>query len=283
MKPVIDEDAALKDMVARGLKIPPWPKVLEELHQALDSGHDDFRSLVRIIGQDPGLAAMLFKVAKSPVFAKGQSDFERLDQVLMVLGVKQVLNLVRAVTLSTNLTAANRAAFDLFWTRSAEIAQLAAMIAEERFNESKVAPDHAYLAGIFRECGIPILMQRFTDYCEAVSLKEIQCGPSLQEEDERFGVDHCVIGYLVAKHWRLPDFVAASIFHHSDMPDATQGEVRPLVAILHLANHYYNYANHLETPYWDELKDEVLAELNLHPEDEAEFRADIEMRFNALV
>ncbi|GAB2182559.1 HDOD domain-containing protein [Denitratisoma sp. agr-D3] len=270
----------MQELVARGLKIPPWPKVLQELQQALASGRDDIRTLAHVIGQDPGIAAMLFKVANSPAFAKGQSDFERLDQVLMVLGVKQALNLVQAVSLSTSLNAENRPAFDLFWNRSAEVAIIAAMIAEDRLFSNKVSPDQAYLAGIFRECGIPILMQRFPDYCEAVTLEEMQCGPSVVTEDQRYGMDHAVIGYLVARHWKLPDFVATSIFYHGDMPDAAHDEVRTLVAILHLANHYYNYIHHRDTPHWDEVKDDVLAELGLHPAEEEEFRADIEIRFN---
>ena len=31
MKSAIDEQSALKEIVERGLKIPPWPKVLGEL------------------------------------------------------------------------------------------------------------------------------------------------------------------------------------------------------------------------------------------------------------
>ncbi len=283
MKSAMNEETALKDLVARGLKIPPWPKVLGELQQALAAGDDDVRTMARIIGKDPGLAAMVFKVAKSPVIARGKKNLDRLDQILMVMGTKQILNLVQAVALTTALSGSNRKAFDAFWTRSAEIAEIAALIAGERISVCNVFPEQAYMAGIFRECGVPVLMQRFPDYCNSVAFEQVQCGLSIQEEDQRLGVDHCAIGYLVARHWKLPDFIASAIFYHGEMPREELGAVRSLAAILHLATHYYNHFKHMETANWEALKPDILAELGFHPEEEEEFRADIEERFNATV
>jgi len=281
MKSAIDEQSALKEIVERGLKIPPWPKVLGELKQALDAGKHDVRVLGRIISKDPGIAAMVFKVAKSPVVSRGKKNLESLDQILMVIGFKQVLNLVQALALTTSMSAANRKALDAFWTRSAEIADIAALIAEERVSVCNIFADQAYLAGIFRECGIPVLMQRYADYCKTVAFDHMQCSPSVVDEDKYFGVDHCVIGYLVAKHWKLPDFVSSAILYHGEMPDEELGSVRSLVAILHLANHYYNCVKGMDTTNWDVLKPDVLAELGLHPDEEEEFRSDIIERFNA--
>ena len=38
----------------------------------------------------------------------------------------------------------------------------------------------------------------------------------LAEEDKKFNADHCVVGYIVARHWNLPDFIADAIrgYHH---------------------------------------------------------------------
>ncbi|HEY3433949.1 MAG TPA: HDOD domain-containing protein [Rhodocyclaceae bacterium] len=281
MKTAINEEEALKDIVTRGLKIPPWPKVLSELKQALAGGNNDVRHLAKIISKDPGIAAMVFKVAQSPVVAKGKKNLDRLDQILMIIGIKQVLTLVQAVALTTAMSDANRKAFDVFWTRSSEIAEIAALIAEERVSVCNIFAEQAYMAGIFRECGIPVLMQKYKDYCEAVSFDKTPCSPSIREEDKRFGVDHCVIGYLVARHWKLPDFIASAIIYHDEMPHEELGAVRSMVAILHLANHYYNRMKGMQTPNWDVLEKDVLAELGLHPDEEEEFRADIEERFNA--
>ncbi|RTL57821.1 MAG: HDOD domain-containing protein [Rhodocyclaceae bacterium] len=280
MKQAINDEEALKDLIGRGLKIPPWPKVLAELQQSLEQGDYDNHTLARIIGKDPGLAAMVFKVAKSPLFAKGKKNMDRLDQVLMMLGTKQLLSLVQAVALTTSLSEGKRKAFDAFWTRSSDIAEMAALIADDRVSVCNIFPEQAYMAGIFRECGIPVLMQRFPDYCKKVSFDRLQCELDVEDEDAKLNVDHCVIGYLVARHWKLPDFVATAILYHEEMPREEFGAVRSLVAILHLARHYCNHVMHVETPGWEDLEAEVLAELGLHPDEEKEFRQDMEERFH---
>jgi HD-like signal output (HDOD) protein len=280
MNPTVDEESALKELVARGIKIPPWPKVLMELQQALASGDTDARAIANIISKDPSISSIVFKVAKSPVVSRGQKGLDRLDRILMVLGIKQILNLVQAVALTTALSNAQSKAFDVFWTRSSEVADLAALIAEDRVSVCNVFADQAYMAGIFWDCGIPVLMQRFPDYCQKIPL-ETADWPSIELEDQRFSVDHYAIGYLVARHWKLPDFIASAIHYHGEMPREELGSVRSLVAILHLAKHYYNGLKGVETPNWAAMEPEVLAELGLHPDAADEFRADIEERYNA--
>lgn len=282
MKPAIDEEKALKDLLARGFKLPPWPRVLGELQQMLAAGNTDVRAVAKVIGKDPGLTAMVFKASKSPVISRGKKNLDRLDQILMVMGIKQVLNLVQAVALTTALSKANRRAFDEFWSRSAEIAEIAALIAEDRVTVCNIFADQAYLAGIFWECGVPVLMQRFPDYCKNVAFDQGLCGPNIKAEDDRFDADHAAVGYLVARHWKLPDFIAQAILYHGEMPDEELGPVRSLVAILLLANHYHNLSRERDTAYWAALGAEVLAELGFHAEEEAEFQADILERFNAM-
>ena len=274
----IDADKAMKDLVAKGIKIPPQPKVLLELREKLSSKNFDVRSLARIISGDPGITAMLFKAARSPVFGRGKK-FDALEQVIMVVGVKQTFNLVQAMALSASVSDKTRKAFDIFWTRSQEIAQIAALIAEDRISVCNVFPDQAYMAGIFHECGVPVLMQRFPDYCKALHLENACCWPNLAEEDARFNVDHCTIGYIVARHWNLPDFVCAAIQYHHEMPRDEVGTACTLVAILQLAVHLYHRVSRVEDPLWPKIREAVLNELGIHFDGEQEYFEEISERF----
>ncbi len=280
--PNIDEEAALKDLVTQGIRIPPWPRVLMELREALDAGDTDARTLSRILAKDPGISAMLFRAAKSPALNRSRRSVDRLDQVLMLLGVRQTLNLVQAVVLTTSLSEGNKAVLNAFWTRSEELAEIAALIAEERVSVCNVFPDQAYLAGIFRDCGIPVLMQRYPDYCAHLPADTATCWPHVAKEDERVDTDHCVIGYLVARHWKLPDFIAAGIRYHAEMPAEELGAVRSLVSILHLASYCHSVIKNAPNQVWPAVADEVLAELGIHAEDAEAFVTDINDRFLAL-
>ncbi|WP_261379425.1 HDOD domain-containing protein [Denitratisoma sp. DHT3] len=276
---MLKEEKTLQELVERGIKLPPQPRVLVELETRLGKGDPDVRELARIISQDPGLTAMLFKAARSPLFNPRGRDLDKLDQVLMVIGIKQCLNLVRAIALSASVPESNRRAFESFWSRSREIARLAALIADDRITVCNVFPDQAYLAGIFYECGVPVLMQRFPEYCKSIQLGTVNCWPSLAEEDTRFNVDHGSIGYLVARHWKLPDFIAAAIHYHRELPPVEQGTTRSLAAILQLAVHFFFRLNRLSDPHWTDLADEVLGELCIATDDLSDFFDQISERF----
>ncbi len=274
----VDADKAMKELVSKGIRIPPQPKILLDLRKMLTKDNYDVRKLAHIISGDPGLTAMLFKAARSPVFGRGKK-FDALEQVIMVVGVKQTFNLVQAMALSSAVSDKTRKAFDIFWTRSQEIAQLAAMIAEDRVSVCNVFPDQAYLAGIFHECGVPVLMQRFPDYCKSLQLENTCCWPNLSEEDARYNVDHCSIGYLVARHWNLPDFVCAAIQYHHEMPNGELGATCTLVAILQLAVHFYHRITHVDDVLWPQIRMFVLNELGIHVDGEQEYFDEISERF----
>jgi HD-like signal output (HDOD) protein len=275
-----DEQQVLDNLAANGIRIPPQPTVLLQLRDKIASGDYDLRSIGRIISHDPGIVALLFKAARSPVFSRGRK-FENLEQVVMVIGVKQTYNLVQAVSLSTAISDPKRkAAFELFWSRAHEVAQIAAMIAEDQVSVCNVFPDQAYMAGIFHECGVPVLMMRFPDYCDKLHLDDMRCWPNLSEEDKKFNVDHCSIGYLVAKHWGLPDFVSAAIQYHHEMPGEEIGAAISLVAILQLGIHFYHRINNQPNPIWDVIGGRVLDEIGIVPTEFEDYFEEISNRFH---
>ena len=157
----------------------------------------------------------------------------------------------------------NRKAFEAFWIRSRAISELAMLVAEERVTVCNIFPDQAFLAGVFIECGVPVLMQRFSTYCKDMRLEEPGRWADLAEEDRRFNADHCVVGYLMARHWKLPDFICDAIRYHHDLSHLDNHTARTMVAILHLAMHLYHLNLHLPNPEWETVETEVLDELGL--------------------
>lgn len=276
----IDTEQAIKDLVARGLKLPPQPKVMRELNAKLAGNDFSMKDLTRIISNDPGITAMLFKAVHSPMFACSKK-LDSLEQVLMVIGVRQTCNLVQAIALSTSISSETRKSFDIFWTRSHEIAQIAALIAADLVSVCNIFPDQAYLAGMFHECGVPILMQRFPEYCAKLHSDNSNIWPDLTVEDSLFNVDHCSIGYLVAHHWKLPDFICKAILYHHEMPHEELGAVRTLVAILQLAIHFYHLVTHTDDQLWEKIREEVLYELGIHLEEEQSYYEEIIEKFLA--
>lgn len=261
-----NESKQVKRLFEKGVSIPPQPRVLQELYDQLTRGVADVRTYARVLAQDPGIVAALFKVARSASYRRFQ-PFDSVEHVLQALGLQQTANLVRAIALSSAMPAKhNRKAFEAFWSRSQAIAELAMLVAEERVAVCNIFPDQAYLAGVFHDCGVPVLMQRFTTYCKDMRLDEPGRWTDLAEEDRRFNADHCVVGYLVGKHWKLPDFICDAIRFHHDIERLESHTARTMVAILQLAIHVYHRNLHLPDPEWNSVQADVLDELGLSAE-----------------
>lgn len=275
-----DEAKQMKRLLERGVTIPPQPRVLEDLRQHLMRKEFDVRVLARAIQQDPGITAALFKVVRNAAYGQHQ-PFGSVEEILHAVGVRQTFNLVQAVTLAAMASVKkNPRAYEAFWTRSQAIAQLAMIIADERIAVCNIFPDQAYLAGIFHDCGVPVLMQRFSTYCAEMHLGEPGCWIELAEEDRKFSADHSVVGYIVARHWSLPDFICDAIRYHHELSSIGMHAARSMVAILQLAIAIYCQDQHSPYPEWEEVKDDVLAELGLRDDALPEFIDEVLERFH---
>lgn len=258
------ENVAVKRLLENGVKIPLQPRVLEELQQFIARGETNLRALSRIISADPGIAAMLFKVVQSAAYHRYQ-PFSSIESILQAVGIRQTCNLVQAIALASALPSkTNQQAFEAFWARSQALAQLAMLIANERISVCNIFPDQAYLAGVFHDCGVPVLMQRFSTYCKTMHLDEPGAWADIAEEDARFNADHCVVGYLVGRHWKLPDFICDAIRFHHDINRLDNHAARTMVVILQLAIHIYSQDQRIDNPEWPSVRKEVLNELGMH-------------------
>lgn len=262
----------VKRLLEGGIKIPAQPRVLEELSQLMLREELDVRLLAKVINQDPGLTALLFKVVANAAYRQHQ-PFDSVDQILHAVGVRQTYNLVQAIALiSAGDIRKNRQVYEAFWARSQAIGQLAMLIADECGADCNVFPDQAYLVGIFHDCGVPLLMQRFPSYCAEMKLGIDGRWPDLAEEDRKFNADHCVVGYLVARHWRLPDFICDAIrYHHALAEPGISAAARSMGAMLQLAIDIYHRSQRAPNPEWDRVKEDVRAELDILEDDLPEF------------
>ena len=250
MAELTDQQAAsLKILLDRGIKIPPQPKVAEQFKNMVDRGERDVRRLAHVLSEDPGITGMLFKVARTPAYKQYQ-PFESVEDILQAVGLRQSANLVSAIAFGVCFPKTNAASYEAYWARSRAIAQLAMLVAEFRFGEIAAGADQAYLAGILHDAGVPVLMQRFPNYCDSMRLSTPGKWVEIAQEDRKFFADHAVVGYLIGKHWHLPDYVCAAIRFHHDLAATTPVEARSMVAIIQYAIELYHRDRRFDNPDW---------------------------------
>lgn len=276
-----EEGRKFRRLMERGVKIPPQPRVLEELRQCIRRKEQDVRVLARVINQDPGATAMLFKVVTNAAYAQHQ-PFDSVEQILHAVGIRQTVNLMQAIVLAGLVKVdKNQAAYEAFWARSQAVAQIAMLIADDRVAVCNIFPDQAYLAGIFHDCGVLLLLQRFPAYCAEMHLGEPGRWVDLHEEDRKFSADHSVVGYIVSRYWRLPEFICDAIRLHHHITEMGDHEARSMIAILQLAIEIYYRDQHVPNPEWARIKDEVMPELGLGDDTLPEFVDIVIERFHA--
>lgn len=269
-----DVDLEVAKLASTGIRIPPQPQIVLEVQRMAQSDDMDLRSMADLISHDAGLTAMLFKLTRSAAFKRGRPPLS-MESIISMLGIRQTAQLVQAYGLTVAVSGDTKL-LQQFWARSNSIAQLAAIIAAERVKVCNIFPEQAYLAGLFHDCGVPVLMARFPDYCKATGLNAVtHKWADVRNEDRNFQVDHCSIGYLLARHWRLPGFVAEAILHHHDWGQEKDPASRSVIAILQLAIELFSQDQALANPDWSVYEQTVIEELGLHPDDLLEFSDEV--------
>ena len=106
-----------------------------------------------------------------------------------------------------------KAFLEKFWDKSTYTAEASMMLAGTL---PGISGDDAYTIGLFHDCGIPVLMQRFPDHPFEIDSQEFNWDSLHKLEEERLGTNHAIVGNMFARNWGLPPHICQSILHHHD-------------------------------------------------------------------
>lgn len=266
------EQALLENVLGSQINIPPQPEVILEIDRLINKPNNQLSAIGNLISKDAGLSAAMFKLVNSP-FYKSPARIANIQKAIITLGLTQVTNLIKGLSLR-RVIGGRELAYEKFWERSEEIATLSGIVAGKQISACNIAVDQAYMTGLFHECGVPILMQHFPEYCQAFRLNQGSNWPDFHEEDRRFNTDHTVVGFLVTKHWNLPEFICQAVRFHHDRLNVDHAALT-LVSILQMARHLHKRIHQLPDDEWADIREQVLREIGVGEEGSAEFMEDV--------
>ncbi len=197
----------------KSVGIPPQPEVILKIKKEIESASPNLFRIAELVSQDVGISATTLKLASSPLVGLGK--ITSVNQALNLLGTKNFYNLIVASALRDTLSfkGIDPKVFETFWRHSLQIAKACSLVMKEI---NKRLMEDAYLAGLFHDCSVPIMLKRFKDYQQVV---DYALGPStdaVNVEEKLLNTNHCVVGYVLAKSWQLPQEIYDSImWHHS--------------------------------------------------------------------
>ena len=268
----IDQEA---ERLVKSIGIPPCPAILTSLVREMRSDDPDFTRIAKLISSDVGLAVAMLKTVNSPFYGLS-TKATTVQQALVLLGLRTVTHLVTGLLLRQAFPVANCKFMERFWDMSANVAAIAAQLTRQ---VKSVNRDEAYTFGLFRDCGMPLLMLKFADYARALATMGAHSGRSVSEVEEEYcGIDHAQIGHYLAKSWHLSEQVCLAILWHHD-PSALAGD-RPelpaaslrLIALGMAAEHVLRtYRDEPVAAEWQQSGTLALGHLDLSEADFADF------------
>ena len=201
----VSKEAAEK--LLAGIKLPPRPSILAVLMTERNKANPDMRKISTMIARDVVLSAAMLKTVNSPYFGL-RRKIDSIDQAVMTLGTDSVFNILSGLVLRT-MNSGNNPQLTRFWDNAENTAFVAALIAKR---VPGIPHNIAYTIGLFHDCGIPMMMNRFPDYMATLKLAEtFQDRTLTKTEDDRHSTNHATIGYLLSKNWNLSETISLTM------------------------------------------------------------------------
>jgi HD-like signal output (HDOD) protein len=255
------------------IEIPPCPDILVRIMNEMHREEPDYHRLSNTICADVALSAGLIKTTNSPFFLR-QQRARTVHDALSILGLRIASHTIAGIILRNIFP--NTPSMVRFWDASARTARLCAWLAH-RLDIPGLNADDAYTFGLFHDCGIPVLMQRFPNYKEVLGLanQDIENEFTTQEE-VLLRTNHALVGSALAKSWWLDEDMCLAIRHHHSLAALASDSSLPtscqyFIATARFAEHFTQQELGLENSQeWPKFAVACLETLQID-EDDMEF------------
>ena len=191
--------------------LPPFPQIVLQLLDLLRDEDSSIERLAKIAQKDAVISGNILACANRVRRVHGQSDLDDPFAAASLIG----LNRVRAIVVTTGMNRflAAGGADEFMFRHSLAVA----IAAQELAMLCGVSPETAYVLGILHDVGQLCFCQADAKAFEEVYAQASLDGRLLEREEAAFGIDHCLMGSMLADHWNLPqEFCYAIQTHHDD-------------------------------------------------------------------
>jgi len=263
------EEEQLKGIL-HGIKIPSPPQLLVDLQMEMLEIEPSLDKIAELISADPGMSGGIIKTLRSPFYGINE-EVNSMHHAVLLLGMKTVINIITTLSIQSEtecseLSQEQLSFLNRFWDSCVDIAKSASVIATQT---RLTNPDTAYMAGMFSNTGIALMMQRFDDYPDVLRESYTGCDDRIVDTENRhYSTNHAVLGYYMAKSWKLPKIVCEVIpVHHNaaelfSKRDDSGSELLDVLATLKMAEHaakmFKNVASSEIDHEWEKIGADVL-------------------------
>lgn len=228
-------------MLNRIESLPVIPAVAMQVYQLSIDPESETEDVQKVLSTDPGLAVKILKLVNSPFYGLGRK-VDSIREGIVVLGMEEIAQLAFGLSLAGSFSGVGiKGMIDPVSLRrhAVEVALTGRFLCEDLTDGDFKG---AFTACVLHDIGKLFLIQNFPELYKRVMLLagEMQL-PVYAAEEDIFGLNHGVVGGIIAKKWNLPDSLVQAISFHHYPPDAS--EYQELAAIVGFAD----CLNHMST------------------------------------
>lgn len=220
--------------IDQDFEIPSVPIVLSKILQLVDDERASARVLEEMVLHDASLSVRVLKLANSALYSF-RNEVKTISHAITLLGLNLVKSLAIGVSIFDSFTKGFRDEIPFvnrLWMHSFGVGLMAQEIWAKRSNRAE--GEFALLCGLLHDLGKVIYFKKdVLGYSQLFAMESSGQDPDIRSlEVEYYGVDHAVLGAILAKQWNLPSELAMVVRHHHD---ANAGGL-PLVAAVSMAD-----------------------------------------------
>ena len=201
-----------EDVSYRIEQIPPLSCTFQEVMQVLDQPIIEIADVERALAKDPVLAGRVVAVANSSFYGF-PGKVSSLNQACLVLGFHTIRNMVIALGVMQSLRAEGEFNLDHtgLWQHSIGTAIASRILARCILEDEETA----FTMGLLHDIGKIVLDIHFTGaYAEVMACRDSEDCLLYEAEESVLGFNHCLVGGLIARHWKLPGNIIQAIEQH---------------------------------------------------------------------
>lgn len=236
------------------------PQLYHRLNSLIQSKSASMDSIVKLLGEDPSLAARLLKLANSAMFGF-QSKIATMNHAVTVIGLRNLHDLVLATTVLHRFSGISESLVSAedFWKQSLACAISCRLLASYAgYNTERM-----FVVGLLSDIGRLLMIMAVPDLVVKIfEHSEKTTQPLIHSEREILGFTHADVGGELLRSWDLPESIASTVqFSHQPM---SAGAYIREAALLHVAEIVAGsqqkgttgdlYINSLDGKAWDVLK-----------------------------
>lgn len=206
-----------EELIAFVEKMPAFPNSVHRIWKLAADMNASSKDIVQVIETDPVMTVKILKVINSPFYGLPQK-ISSVQRAVVHIGINTITNMALSVAAMGVLKPSNNAGFDTseFLLHSLSTASICRLLAE-RLHISPMQCSDYFVAGLLHDFGKMIFAEFVGETYKTVLETSRQQHLALQDAEMAvLGIDHSMVGRLLAEHWAFhPTLVDAINHHHS--------------------------------------------------------------------